>query len=81
VFNAVNSGHASRLEYVQAIIEAAGLPLRVVPAAADDNFKRVARVSNNECALNWRFAALGYAPMPDWKDSLNRYVAALRTQG
>lgn len=81
VFNAVNAGHASRLEYVQAIIEAAGLPLRVVPAVADNSFKRVARVSNNECALNWRFATLGYAPMPDWKNSLNRYVATLQAQG
>lgn len=81
VFNAVNSGHASRLEYVQAIIEAAGLSLRVVPAAADDHFKRAARVSNNECALNWRFDALGYAPMPNWKDSLNRYITVLRRQG
>lgn len=81
VFNAVNSGHASRLEYVQAIIEAADLPLRIVPGAQGENFSRVARVSNNECALNWRFAALGYTPMPAWKESLNRYVSTLRTQG
>lgn len=81
VFNAVNAGLASRLEYVQAIVESAGLPLKVVPAAVDNSFKRVARVSNNEGALNWRFTALGYAPMPHWKESLTRYVAALQAQG
>lgn len=77
VFNAVNRGNVSRLEYVQAILDAAGLPLRAVPPVADASFKRVAQVSHNECAVNWRFEALGYAPMPDWKNSLNRYVAAL----
>jgi dTDP-4-dehydrorhamnose reductase len=77
VFNAVNSGSASRLEYVQAILEAAGLPLRAVPASADAGFKRVAQVSPNECALNWRFEALGYGQMPDWRHSLNCYIATL----
>ena len=77
VFNAVNSGRASRLEYVQAILEAAGVPLRVVPAQDDTKFKRVARVSPNECALNWRFEALGYGQMPEWRHSLNGYIASL----
>lgn len=80
-FNAVNTGHASRLEYVQAILDAAGLALRAVPAIGDGGFKRVARVSPNESALNWRFDAQGYAPMPDWKTSLTRYVVALRAHG
>lgn len=81
LFNAVNTGHASRLAYVQAILDAAGLPLRAVPAVGDGGFKRVARVSPNESALNWRFDALGYAPLPDWKTSLTRYVVALRAHG
>lgn len=81
VFNTVNVGHASRLDYVQAILDAAGLPLRAVPAIGDSKFKRVARVSPNESALNWRFDALGYAPMPDWNTSLSRYVLALRAHG
>lgn len=80
VFNLVNTGDASRLEYVQAILDAAGIPLRAVPVGVNTGFKRVARVSHNECALNWRFGALGYASMPDWKISLNRYVATLCAQ-
>jgi len=75
VFNAVNAGDASRLEYVQAIFDAANLVLKAVPTTGD--FKRVARVSQNESAWNWRFDALGYAPMPHWKTSLNRYVVTL----
>jgi len=80
IFNLVNTGDASRLEYVQAILDAAGLPIRAVPPSVDTGFQRVARVSHNDCALNWRFGALGYAPMPDWKSSLNRYIATLRAQ-
>lgn len=80
VFNVVNSGYASRLDYVQAIFDAASLPIRAVPAGVGAEFKRSARVSHNECALNWRFDALGYSSMPYWKDSLNRYVTTLRTQ-
>ena len=81
VFNVVNSGHASRLEYVQAILEAAGLNLRAVSITRDEVFRRVAQVSPNESAVNWRFDMLGYTPMPFWKDSLSKYVASLDWRG
>ena len=47
----VNTGAASRLEYVQAIINAAGLKIRVQATSAS-SFNRIAQVSNNESALN-----------------------------
>lgn len=75
VFNCVNSGAASRLEYVEAIAEAVGLPVSIVPTNAAA-FNRKARVSDNETAVNWRMNAIGFAPMPEWRDSLARYIEA-----
>lgn len=73
VYNCVNSGNASRLEYVQAIIELAGLGVEVRPSDAA-SFNRKARVSNNEMADNWKSAALGWPALPLWRASLARYL-------
>ncbi|GGC07587.1 SDR family oxidoreductase [Pseudoduganella buxea] len=73
VFNCVNGGSASRHEYVQAIVDAAGLALAVQPSAAA-SFRRVAKVSDNEMAENWKAAMLGWPAMPDWRTSLAGYV-------
>jgi dTDP-4-dehydrorhamnose reductase len=69
----VGNGSATRYDYVSAIVALAGLPTPVEPADAAA-FGRVARVPDNESAANWRAAALGLAPMPDWRDSLRRYL-------
>lgn len=74
VFNAVNTGSASRFEYVHEIVRGAGLDVEVRPVAASD-FKRVAPVSNNEMAVNWRADELGLAPMRPWQDALTDYLA------
>ncbi len=73
VFNVVNEGNASRFEYVQAIITAARLNVSVL--AADNRlFKRHAMVSSNEMAHNWRATQLGHGSLPNWQESLNRYI-------
>jgi len=73
IYNCVNSGNASRLEYVQAIVELAGLQVEVRPSDAA-SFNRKAKVSNNEMAECWKSAALGWPALPLWRDSLARYL-------
>lgn len=73
IFNCVNQGRARRYDYVQAIISAAKLPVRLRPAASF-GLKRKAKVSENEMADNWKMHQLGLAPMPDWEQSLLEYV-------
>lgn len=76
VFNCVNSGHASRFDYVKAIVDAAAIPVSIEAVNAQD-FNRKAPVSNNEMAENWQMAQLGLPPMPAWQDSLTAYVKKL----
>jgi len=73
IFNVVNEGHASRLDYVRAIVEFARIPIQVAPTNALA-FNRHARVSSNEMAVNWRARELGIPEMPSWRQSLERYV-------
>lgn len=75
VFNAVNAGSASRFEYVREIISRAGLDVEVRPVAAGD-FKRIAPVSDNETAVNWRADSLGLPPMRHWHAALADYLAS-----
>lgn len=74
VFNVVNTGSASRFEYVREIVLGAGLDVEVRPVVARD-FKRIAPVSDNEMALNWRSDELGLAAMRSWQSALNDYLA------
>jgi dTDP-4-dehydrorhamnose reductase len=73
VFNVVNLGFASRFEYVTEIIRLAGLNVEVRSAPSED-FKRIAPVSDNEMALNWRADSLGLPPMRSWQCALNDYL-------
>jgi dTDP-4-dehydrorhamnose reductase len=72
-FNIVNDKAASRLEYVQKIIELAELPVQVMPIAAGF-FNRKANVSSNESAISLKLDQLGYAKLPDWPRSLEAYI-------
>lgn len=73
VYNCVNTGSASRFEYVKAVVDLAGLPLEVRPSGAAA-FQRKAKVSNNEMAVNWKMDALGLPAMPEWRASLAYYI-------
>jgi dTDP-4-dehydrorhamnose reductase len=73
VFNCVNSGRASRFEYVSAILKLARIPVTVEPISAD-SFSRKAKVSSNEMAENWKAEQLGLSPMPYWYERLAEYV-------
>jgi dTDP-4-dehydrorhamnose reductase len=75
VFNSVNEGTASRFEYVREIVTQAQLNIEVRPIAAI-GFNRIAPVSNNEMAINWRAAELGLPPMRSWQAALGEYIAS-----
>jgi len=72
-FNCVNSGTASRHEYVQAIVRLAGIDVDVMPADAAA-FNRKAAVSDNEMAENWKCDQLGWPAMRDWRAALAAYL-------
>lgn len=75
-YNCVAHGQASRYEYVEKIMEAAGLEtqLRV------KRFNRSAPVSENEAAMNTKLSLLGLDVMPDWDAALTGYVRTLLTE-
>lgn len=74
VFNCVGGGlPASRLDYVAAILAAAGSGTRVEPAI----FQRRATVSANEAAVNARLQVLEVERMPPWRLSLATFVTCL----
>lgn len=76
VFNCVNSGFASRLDYVTNILEFAGICVPI-EAKNSEGFNRVAAVSDNEMAENWKMTSMGLAPMPTWQESLRRYITSM----
>ena len=76
VYNCVNDGAATRLEYVQEIISAFSVDCRV-EANPDGAFERVAPVSPNESASNYLLKLRGLDVMPNWKTSLKKYVSQL----
>lgn len=76
VFNCVDHNPVTRLDYVRAIIELAGLDCRV-EVAPPGYFKRVAPVSPNESAVNHRLASMGADMMENWRTSLARYMESL----
>jgi dTDP-4-dehydrorhamnose reductase len=75
VFNCVNAGDASRFEYVQSIVALAGLAVDVRPIAAQ-GFNRIAPVSNNEMAVNWRADEAGLVPLRSWRAALQEYLGS-----
>jgi len=73
-YNLVAEGAASRFEYVAEIVRRSGLPCEVEPGPA---FKRLAAVSPNETAVNYRLGLMGLDRMGDWRLPLGAYVDRL----
>jgi len=78
VFNCVNDGVATRYEYVNTIIKLSGLQIKVSPS--EKQFKRSAKVSSNESALNFKMNSFGFLPMPTWQSSLERYISNIKEE-
>jgi len=75
IYNCVSRGSASRFEYVRRIVQTAGLPCVVEPTTMP--FQRLAQVSPNEAAVNYRLTQLGMNTMPEWENAVDAYVAVL----
>jgi dTDP-4-dehydrorhamnose reductase len=74
LYNVVAEGAATRHAYVSRIVQAAGLACEVRPGPA---FRRLAAVSPNESAVNYRLRLMGLDRMPSWTEALDRYVQQL----
>lgn len=80
IFNCVNNAIGiSRYDYVKKIVELFDLNCDV-KIAPDEMFKRVAPVSPNESAINYKLRLLGLNVMGDWEKALATYVQQLRDE-
>ena len=78
IFNCVNEGLARRVDYVEAIFKYAGLSV-ALQSVSGLTLARKANVSNNEMAENWKMTQYGLPPMPDWRQSLQKYIFDITT--
>lgn len=79
VYNIVNSGVATRFEYVKQIITFAGINVQVTPASST-SFKRCAKVSPNESATMWKSDSIHIDKLRCWKEALHEYMATYTVQ-
>ena len=78
-FNCVDrADNISRYEYVKKIVELFDIKCKIKASKDSDRFKRVAPVSKNESAVNYKLNLLGLNIMEDWDKSLYRYVEWLK---
>jgi len=80
IFNCINEAICiSRFDYVSKIIELFDLNCEV-KAAPERMFKRVAPVSTNESAINYKLNLLGMNIMRNWEVPLNEYIQQLKSE-
>jgi len=80
VFNCINEAIGiSRYDYVSKIIElfASKCEVKIAP---ESMFKRVAPVSKNESAINYKLNLLGLNVMKNWEESLGQYIQQLKSE-
>lgn len=78
IFNCVNKAIGiSRYDYVKKIVELFDLKCDV-KIAPDGMFTRVAPVSKNESAINYKLNLCGLNIMGDWEESLSLYIQQLK---
>lgn len=78
IFNCVNEANKiSRYDYIKKIIDLFEQKCEV-KIAHKDTFKRVAPVSKNESAVNYKLNLLNLNSMNNWEDSLKEYVLDLK---
>jgi len=78
IFNCINEAkHISRYDYVKKIVELfeENSEVKVAP---EGMFKRVAPVSKNESAENYKLNLLGLNIMGDWEVALSKYINYLK---
>jgi dTDP-4-dehydrorhamnose reductase len=77
IFNCVDLGAVSRYEYVKKIIELFGLDC-TVKKGSKEMFKRIAPVSFNESAINYKLDLMGINLMTPWEKSLKKYIDQIK---
>ena len=78
VYNCVNKGtNVSRFDYVSKIVEAFALDCEAKRAPKTE-FKRLANVSKNESATNYKLDLLNLNVMGNWDKALEQYVSELK---
>lgn len=77
-YNTVNSGTASRLEYIKDIVSFFDLETEVIPN--EGKYQRLANVSDNETATNYLLEMMGLNIMNNYKTSLKRYIGKIKQQ-
>ncbi len=73
-FNAVNTGTASRFDYVSAIIDAFKFSNKIIPVESNA-FPRKANMPNNEMLENAHLNLINLNRMRPWKDALTEYIS------
>lgn len=76
VYNVVNNGNVSRLEYVSMIARLFGSDVQVLSVGAE-SFSRLADVSENEAAITLKMNFENRPKMRNWDDALGEYMASL----
>ena len=81
IFNCVNeANNISRYDYVKKIVELFECNSEV-KIASENMFKRIAPVSKNESAKNYKLDLLQINQMGNWEISLNKYIEKLKVGG
>ena len=73
IFNVVNSGSASRYDYVKRIVSKIDKTASVEPVESSF-FTRSAQVSDNETAISLRMPLFGFESMRSWEEALDDFL-------
>ena len=81
VYHATNEGgYISWADFAQKIFRQAGMGTQVIPVTtAEYGLSKAARPFNSRLDKA-KLVENGFAPLPDWRDALGRYLAALQAQ-
>lgn len=80
IFNCVNNANnISRFDYVKKIVELFDVKCDV-KVAPSEMYTRVAPVSNNESAINYKLDLLSLNIMGEWEESLRAYIHELKKE-
>ena len=81
VYHATNEGgYISWADFAQEIFRQAGMNTRVVPVTtAEYGLSKAARPFNSRLDKT-KLVESGFAPLPDWRDALGRYLKVLSTR-
>ena len=81
VYHATNGGgYISWADFAQEIFRQAGMGTQVIPVTtAEYGLSKAARPFNSRLDKT-KLVESGFEPLPDWRDALGRYLAALQAQ-